>query len=82
MILWGFSGNGIAANSARDIGGRLVAISIWGTQASGGKYAAIAALTNIPATILATMYYNVFLADTQRGMTMSTMMRWKTDTAC
>jgi len=66
MIVWGFSVNGIAANAARDVGGRLVAVSVWGTQASGGAYAAIAALTNIPATILAALYYNIFLADTQR----------------
>lgn len=75
MIVWGFSVNGIAANAARDIGGRLVAVSVWGTQASGGAYAAIAALTNIPATILAALYYNVFLADTQRGTAISCMFR-------
>jgi len=38
----------VAANSARDVGGRLAAMSIWGMEASGGKYAALAALTNIP----------------------------------
>jgi glycerol uptake facilitator-like aquaporin len=67
MIVWGFSVNGIAANSARDVGGRLMAITIWGTRASGGAYAALAAITNIPATILAAMFYNIFFTDTQRG---------------
>lgn len=57
----------VAANSARDVGARLFALSIWGTQASGGTYAAIAALTNIPATILAALTYEFLHWDSSRG---------------
>lgn len=57
----------MAANTARDVGARLMAVSIWGRKAGGGPYAAIAALTNIPATILAAVFYEVFLCDTSRG---------------
>jgi glycerol uptake facilitator-like aquaporin len=67
MAVWGFVPNGLAANAARDLGGRLMAITVYGTRAWGGAYAAIAALTNIPATLLAAMFYNVLLSDTQRG---------------
>lgn len=44
-----------------------MALSIWGTRASGGSYAAIAALTNIPATLLATFVYELVLTDSSRG---------------
>lgn len=37
--------------------------------AAGGRYAAIAALTNIPATIFAVLLYEVFLADSDRPLT-------------
>ncbi|KAL9714103.1 hypothetical protein Ac2012v2_002412 [Leucoagaricus gongylophorus] len=56
-------------NTARDVGGRLWALTIWGLQAGGGKYAAIAALTNIPATIFAVILYEVFLVDSDRLVT-------------
>ena len=42
-------------------------LTIWGLPAGGGPYAAIAALTNIPATLLAVCFYEVFLADSSRG---------------
>ena len=57
----------VAANTARDVGGRLVAISIWGTRANGGRYAAIAALTNILATVAAYAFYEFILKDSSRG---------------
>ena len=57
----------MAANSARDVGGRLAALSIWGLKASGGKYAALAALTNIPAMLFAALLYEFFLTDSLRG---------------
>ncbi|KAA1467502.1 aquaporin-like protein [Dentipellis sp. KUC8613] len=66
IAIWGYSPVGLAANSARDIGGRLAALTIWGTKASGGSYAALAALTNIPATILAYIVYEVCFADSSR----------------
>ena len=57
----------VAANSARDIGGRMMAMTIWGRQAAGGPYAAISALTNIPATVLAFLLYDVFLCSSSRS---------------
>jgi len=57
----------VAANSARDVAGRLAALTIWGTKASGGSYAALAALTNIPATIFGIAIYEFFFADYSRG---------------
>jgi len=66
IAIWGFAPAALAANSARDIGGRLAAITIWGTKASGGTYAALAALTNIPAMLFGVLLYEVFLADSSR----------------
>ena len=48
------------------MGGRLAALTIWGKAASGGRYAAIAALTNIPATLIAIFFYQLLLGDTSR----------------
>jgi hypothetical protein len=61
-----FSAILVAANTARDVGGRLAAIAIWGTRASGGKYAAIAALTNILATVAAYAFYEFVFKDSNR----------------
>lgn len=30
-MIWGFSAGGLAANTARDLGGRFAAMTIWGT---------------------------------------------------
>jgi len=65
-IIWGYAPVGIAANTARDLGGRLMAIAIWGTKANGGAYAAIAALTNILTASLSLIIYDAFLADSSR----------------
>jgi len=69
VAISGFSPNGLSANPARDIGARFMAMSIWGTKASGGTYAAIAALTAFPATILAAATYELLLADSSRVVT-------------
>jgi glycerol uptake facilitator-like aquaporin len=69
--IWGFSPNGLAANTARDVGGRLAAIAIWGTKANGGSYAAIAALTNILATVSAYSLYEFVLKDSSRVLTVA-----------
>ncbi|KAJ7077688.1 aquaporin-like protein [Mycena belliarum] len=66
VAIWSFSANGLAANAARDVGGRLAALSIWGLPAGGGAYAALAALTNIPATLLACVTYELLLTDSDR----------------
>ncbi|KZO92023.1 aquaporin-like protein [Calocera viscosa TUFC12733] len=68
-IIWGFSPIGLSANSARDIGSRIMVLCIWGSKAAGGPYAAIAALTNIPATLLAAVVYDYVLRDTDRVVT-------------
>jgi len=71
--IWSFATPGVAMNAARDVGGRLWALTIWGTKAAGGRYAAIAALTNIPATIFAVVLYEVFLTDSDRPITPQAM---------
>ncbi|GJF00116.1 aquaporin-like protein [Phanerochaete sordida] len=69
MCIWGYSPNGLSTNAARDVGTRLAAIALWGTRANGGPYAAIAALTNIPATLLGACFYEFILADSARVVT-------------
>ncbi|OCH86378.1 aquaporin-like protein [Obba rivulosa] len=69
MVIWGYSPVGVATNLARDVGARFMAMTIWGTGASGGRYAAIAALTNIPATFLAACFYEFVFADSSRVIT-------------
>ncbi|KAI6155692.1 aquaporin-like protein [Pisolithus tinctorius] len=69
VAIWGYAPTAIAANTARDVGGRLMALTIWGKQAAGGPYAAIAALTNIPATALAFIVYDLFLGSGTRTLT-------------
>ncbi|KAJ7106541.1 aquaporin-like protein [Mycena epipterygia] len=66
VAIWSYSVNGRAANAAHDLGGRLTAVTIWGTSAAGGPYAALAALTNIPATLLAFVMYEILLSDYDR----------------
>jgi glycerol uptake facilitator-like aquaporin len=67
-IIWGYAPVGVGLNTARDVGGRLAALSIYGTKAAGGSYAAIAALTNVPAMVLAAFVYEVFLTDSDRAI--------------
>lgn len=69
MCIWGYSPVGLSTNTARDLGTRLAVMAIWGTPAAGGSYAAIAALTNIPATLLAATFHEFFLADSSRVIT-------------
>lgn len=42
-------------------------LTLWGTPASGGSYAAIAALTNIPATIAGGLFYKFIFSDSDRS---------------
>ncbi|KAF7433811.1 hypothetical protein PC9H_005777 [Pleurotus ostreatus] len=67
MAIWGFATPGLAANAARDLGGRFAAMSLYGTKASGGAYAAIAALTSIPATLLAAFTYETANGDKEKN---------------
>ncbi|KZT20165.1 aquaporin-like protein [Neolentinus lepideus HHB14362 ss-1] len=66
VCIWGYAPVGIAANTARDVGGRLMVLTIWGTKAAGGRYAAIAALTNIPVTLFAGLVYEFLLSDSNK----------------
>ena len=77
-MLWGFAPVGIAANAARDLGGRFAALTLFGTEASGGNYAAIAALTNIPAILLAGVFHDFVFIDSRRGQ--CTFSSWLLET--
>jgi len=68
-IIWGYVPATIAANPARDLGCRLAAVAIWGTDAWGGKYPLIAAFTAIVSTICAATVYELFLTDSSRVVT-------------
>ena len=65
-MVWGYAPNGLATNAARDLGARLMAMTIWGKGASGGNYAAISALTNIVATLAGACFYEVIFTDSSR----------------
>ncbi|PSR73144.1 hypothetical protein PHLCEN_2v11000 [Hermanssonia centrifuga] len=53
-----------------------MALTIWGTRAGGGPYAALAALTNIPATILGALFYEFILMDSSRGKLWSSLSHY------
>ncbi|KAJ7612249.1 aquaporin-like protein [Roridomyces roridus] len=67
-FIWGYAPIGLSANAARDLGGRFAALTIWGKGAVGSSkgYAALTALTNIPATLLGFIFYETLLADSDR----------------
>ncbi|KAI0331216.1 aquaporin-like protein [Cubamyces sp. BRFM 1775] len=67
VVVWGYAPIGLAANSARDLGGRFAALTLFGRAASGGNYAALASLTNIPATLLAGVFYELVFNDSTRS---------------
>ncbi|KAF8972131.1 aquaporin-like protein [Flammula alnicola] len=69
--IWGFAIPGLSLNAARDVGARLAAMSIWGTAAGGTSYSAIAALVNIPATLLGVLIYEFFIVDSDRVVSSS-----------
>jgi len=66
ITIWGFGAQGLALNTARDLGARFMTMTIWGPAAGGGPYGAIAALTNIPATLFAACIYEFLLTDSDR----------------
>ncbi|KAI1791278.1 aquaporin-like protein [Ganoderma leucocontextum] len=68
VVIWGFAPVGIAMNAARDLGGRFAALTLFGSEASGGNYAAIAALTNIPAILLAGVVHELVFTDSSRAI--------------
>jgi len=63
-MVWGFGGNTISTNLARDLGTRIVAAIFFGGEAfSYMNYCWIAILVNVPATIFATAYYEFLMRD-------------------
>ncbi|TVY81483.1 Aquaporin-3 [Lachnellula suecica] len=61
-MVWGFADVTISTNLARDLGTRMVAAIFWGSDAFT-DYAPISILVNVPATIFATLVYEVILRD-------------------
>ncbi|PNS20667.1 hypothetical protein CAC42_2912 [Sphaceloma murrayae] len=64
VMVWGFAGVTISTNLARDLGTRLVAAIFFGGDAfTYMTYSPISILVNIPATLLATGYYELVFRD-------------------
>lgn len=64
VMVWGVAPLTISTNLARDLGCRIVAAMFFGGEAFAYRsYCWIAILVNVPATILATLFYEVFLRD-------------------
>lgn len=61
-MIWGFANITISTNLARDLGTRIVAAIFFGSDAFG-DYSAIAILVNVPATLFATLVYEIILRD-------------------
>lgn len=63
-MVWGFANITISTNLARDLGTRIVAAIFFGGEAfSYHNYSWIAILVNVPATLFATAYYELFFRD-------------------
>ncbi len=63
-MVWGFADITISTNLARDLGTRIVAAIFFGKEAfTYMGYTPIAVLVNIPATLLATGYYEMLMRD-------------------
>ncbi|KAF3406556.1 Aquaporin-3 [Talaromyces pinophilus] len=64
VMVWGFADLTISTNMARDLGSRFVAAIFYGGEAFSYKsYCWISILVNIPATLFATGFYELFLRD-------------------
>lgn len=65
VMVWGFAGNSISTNLARDLGTRIVAAIFFGGEAFSvdNGYSWISILVNVPATIFATGYYEAVIRD-------------------
>ncbi|KUJ23140.1 aquaporin-like protein [Mollisia scopiformis] len=61
-MVWGFANVTISTNLARDLGTRIVAAIFYGGDAFG-DYSAISILVNVPATLFATLVYEIILRD-------------------
>jgi len=64
VMVWGFAGNAISTNLARDLGTRLVVLIFFGHKAfTYDHYPWISILVNVPSTIGATFYYELLMRD-------------------
>lgn len=61
-MIWGFANATISTNLARDLGTRIVAAIFYGGDAFT-RYAGISVFVNIPATLFATMIYEIVQRD-------------------
>lgn len=66
VVISCFASNGVALNTARDLGGRLAAACIWGRKCFPARYTALAALTNILASLVGGAFQTFILSDTNR----------------
>lgn len=64
-----YAPNGIALNTARDLGSRFAVACIWGRKAFPDRYTALTCLTNIAGTIVGAAFQTFFLADAVRPPT-------------
>ncbi|KAF2403206.1 aquaporin-like protein [Trichodelitschia bisporula] len=63
-MVWGFAGNTISTNMARDLGPRMVAAIFFGKEAfTYMDYSWISILISIPATLFATSFYELVIRD-------------------
>jgi len=64
-MVWGFAGNTLSTNLARDLGTRIVAAIFFGKEVFtyDNSYSWISILVNVPATIFATGYYEFLMRD-------------------
>lgn len=63
-MVWGYADITISTNLARDLGTRIVAAIFYGREAfTYMGYTPISVLVNIPATLFATAFYELFLRD-------------------
>lgn len=67
-MIWGWAPATISTNLARDFGTRIVAAIFYGGEVFSfhNNYSWIAILVNIPATVVATAYYEFLMRDSLR----------------
>ncbi len=63
-MIWGFGSIALSTNLARDLGARVVAAIFYGPEVFTYRgYPPIAIFVNVPATLLATTYYELLMRD-------------------
>jgi len=66
VVIWAFAPVSLVLNTARDLGGRMVAAIFFGTAGFPSKYTALAVFTNLLGTVLGATIQVLFLADSTR----------------